>query len=71
MLRLVIVPILDGDARRSEAIASDRRDENLTGARGFTRLDQLTGLLEKAIPACCAMQSARMRFYLIIQALQA
>lgn len=60
VLRLGIVLIFDGDVRRNVAIASVRRDENVTGARGFTRLDQLTGLLDKAIPACCAMQCAKL-----------
>ncbi len=74
VLRLVIVLILDDDAPRNTAIVSVRRAENLTGARGFTRLDQLTGLVDRAIPACCAMQSAKlywMRFIRSFQALQA
>ena len=58
--RVLRVLIFDGDARRNVAVASVRRDENLTGATGFTRLDQVTGLLDKATPACCAMQSAKL-----------
>ncbi len=60
VLRLVIVLIFDDDAPRDTAIASVRRAENLKGARGLTRLDQLTGLVDRAIPACSAMQSAKL-----------
>ncbi len=60
VLRLVIVLIFDDDALRNTAIDLVRLAENLTGARGFTCLDQLTGLVDRAIPACCAMQSAKL-----------
>lgn len=60
VLRLVMVLIFDDDAARNTAIASVRRAKNLKGARGLTRLDQLTGLVDRAFPACCAMQSAKL-----------
>ncbi len=73
VLRLVIVLIFDDDPPQNTATDLVRRAETLTGARGFTCLDQLTGLVDRATPACCAMQSAKlywMRFIRSIQALE-
>ena len=71
VLRLVIVLILDDEVPRNTAIASIRLVDNLTGARGFTCLGQLTGLVYRAIPACCAMQSAMLYWMRFIRSFQA